>query len=207
MALRGTTLSFADFKTDLDIRKVKYPLGIGESVTFHRGFFEAVLEAYDEVQERLNEMSKEKSVPVYVCGHSLGGAMAAILHARANEDHHHPFGRRRNRYSRHTTSCYTFGMPRYCDLTGKAVLDQPYHVFNELDAVPTLPPKLMGFVDSANEQCINAIPEVLRNIPKGDFAFRTKDGMSTMLGVSDHRMERYIERVRILRKTLEKNSP
>jgi hypothetical protein len=198
VAFRGTTVSFSDFKADLDMRKAKYPIGFGESVKFHRGFFEAVLEAYDEIQDRLLAMTKDKSVPIYVCGHSLGGAMAAIFHARANEDYHHPFGRRRNRSSRHTTACYTFGMPRYCDLTGKAMLDQPHHVFNELDAIPTLPPKLMGFVDSSGEQCINAIPEVLRNIEKGDFAFRTKDGMSSLLGVSDHRMERYIERVRIL---------
>jgi Lipase (class 3) len=198
VAFRGTTISFSDFKADLDVRKAKYPWGFGESIKFHRGFFEAVLEAYDEVQDRLHELSKDRNVPVYVCGHSLGGAMAAIFHARANEDHHHPFGRRRNRHSRHSTACYTFGMPRYCDLAGKAVLDQPHHVFNELDAVPTLPPRLIGFVDAANEQCINAIPEVLHGISKGDFAFRKKDGKTTMLGASDHRMEKYIERVRVL---------
>ena len=77
---------------------------------------------------------------------------------------------------------------------------QPYHTYNELDAVPTLPPKLLGYVDSANERCVNAIPAVLPSIHKGDFAFRTQDGMSTILGVSDHRMERYIDRVRILAK-------
>ncbi len=197
VAFRGTTWAFSDFKADFDARKVKYPIGFGESIKFHRGFFEAVLEAYDEVQSRLLSMTKEKRVPIYVCGHSLGGAMAAIFHARANEDYHHLFGRR-NRSSRHTDACYTFGMPRYCDLTGKALIDQPYHVFNELDAVPTLPPKLLGFVDSSNEQCINAVPELVTNIDKGDFAFRTRDGMSTMLGISDHRMEKYIERIRVL---------
>ena len=39
VAFRGTTISFADFKADLDVRKARYPLGFGESVKFHRGFF------------------------------------------------------------------------------------------------------------------------------------------------------------------------
>ena len=200
VAFRGTTISFADFKADLDVRKARYPLGFGESVKFHRGFFEAVLEAFDEVVERIDTYRQPKDLPIYVCGHSLGGAMAAIFHGQANEDKHHLSGGRRHRSSPRTEACYTFGMPRYGDLSAKALLAQPYHTYNELDAVPTLPPKLLGYVDSANERCVNAIPAVLPSIHKGDFAFRTQDGMSTILGVSDHRMERYIDRVRILAK-------
>jgi hypothetical protein len=39
VSLRGTTLSFSDFKADLDIRKVRYQSGLGESAKLHRGFF------------------------------------------------------------------------------------------------------------------------------------------------------------------------
>ena len=73
VSFRGTTLSFADFKADLDVRKVRYQSGFGESARLHRGFFDAVLDCFDEVVERLRSINKDPYVPVYVTGHSLGG--------------------------------------------------------------------------------------------------------------------------------------
>lgn len=198
VSFRGTTLSFSDFKADLDIRKTRYQFGLGESARLHRGFFDAVLDCFDEVIERVRSMNKEERVPVYVTGHSLGGAMAAIFYARLEEHDHHPFGHRRHHFPP-AKSCYTFGMPRYGDMSAKALLPQPYHTFNELDAIPTLPPKLLGFVDSVNERCLNAIPDVMHGISKGDFALRSGKGIATILGVSDHRMERYVERSNAMR--------
>lgn len=199
VSFRGTTFSFADFKADLDVRKVRYQSGFGESVRLHRGFFDAVLECFDELVERLRVLNRDPFVPVYVTGHSLGGAMAAVFHARLDEDDFHPFRHRRRHHIPPSIACYTFGMPRYGDMSAKSVLPQPYHVFNELDAIPTLPPKLLGFVDSANERCLNAIPDVITVLNKGDFALRSGKGIATVLGVSDHRMERYVERTNAMR--------
>lgn len=199
VSLRGTTISFSDFKADLDFRKVRYQSGFGESARLHRGFFDAVLECFDEVVERLRATNKDLNVPVYIAGHSLGGAMAAILHARLDEADFHPFRHRPRHRISPATSCYTFGMPRYGDTSAKAVLPQPYHIYNELDAIPTLPPKLLGFADSANERCLNAIPEIALVKSKGDFALRKGKGIATVLGVSDHRMERYMERTNGMR--------
>lgn len=199
VSFRGTTLSFADFKADLDVRKVRYQSGFGESARLHRGFFDAVLDCFDEVVERLRAMNKDPHVPVYVTGHSLGGAMAAIFHARLDEADFHPFRHRRRHHIPPAISCYSFGMPRYGDTGAKSILPQPYHTFNELDAIPTLPPKLLGFADSANERCLNAIPDIITVVNKGDFALRSGKGIATVLGVSDHRMERYVERTNGMR--------
>jgi predicted lipase len=199
LSLRGTTLSFSDFKADLDIRKVRYQSGFGESARLHRGFFDAVLECFDEVVDRLRVMNNDPHVPVYVTGHSLGGAMAAIFHARLDEADFHPFRHRRRHRVPPSTSCYTFGMPRYGDTSAKSLLPQPFHTFNELDAVPTLPPRLLGFADSANERCLNAIPDVAPILSKGDWALRSGKGIATVLGISDHRMERYVERTNAMR--------
>ena len=46
VSFRGTTLSFADLKADLDARKVRYQSSFGESARLHRGFFDAVLECF-----------------------------------------------------------------------------------------------------------------------------------------------------------------
>lgn len=194
VSFRGTTLSFSDFKADLDIRRVRYSSRLGEKAKLHRGFFDAVLECFDEVLERVWILNKGLHVPVYITGHSLGGAMAAIFHARFDEAVLHHSGNYRRYRLFPATSCYTFGMPRYGDTSAKALLPQPYHTFNELDAIPTLPPKLFGFSDSANERCLNAIPNVLQGLSKGDCALRAGKGIATVLGISDHRMERYIER-------------
>jgi len=200
VSLRGTTLSFSDFKADLDVRKVRYQSGFGESARLHRGFFDAVLECFDEVVERLKATNTGPNVPIYITGHSLGGAMAAILYARLDENDFHPYRHRPRHRISPATSCYTFGMPRYGDTSAKAVLPQPFHTYNELDAIPTLPPKLLGFADSANERCLNAIPEIAMVQSKGDFALRKGKGIATILGVSDHRMERYMERTNGMRR-------
>lgn len=199
VSFRGTTLSFVDFKADLDFRKARYQFGMGETVKLHRGFFEAVLDCIDEVVQKVGELNEADRVPVYVTGHSLGGGMAAIFYAKLDEYYHHPFRHRRQYHIPPATACYTFGMPRYGDIGAKSLLLQPYHIFNELDAIPTLPPKFLGFVDSANERCLNAIPDVMYGISKGDFALRAGKGISTILGISDHRIERYVERSNAMR--------
>ncbi|HDR8995756.1 TPA: lipase family protein [Burkholderia vietnamiensis] len=199
VSFRGTTLSFSDFKADLDARKVKYALG-PTVAKVHRGFLDAVLDCADEITEKIAAFI-EPEVPVYVTGHSLGGAMAAIFYARLAE---YDLFRRRYWIMRRTTippatSCYTFGMPRYGDMVAKVAFPQPYHIFNELDAVPTLPPTILGYVDSADERCLNAIPDLIQVPKKGNFGLRSKKGLPTVLGISDHRMERYIERVDAMR--------
>lgn len=198
ISLRGTTISFADFKADLDARRVRYSLGFGESVKLHHGFLDAVLECFDEVIEKVASINNEH-VPVYITGHSLGGAMAAIFHARLAEREFSPFVPPRRHRITPSVSCYAFGMPRYGDLAAKSVLPQPYHIFNEFDAIPTLPPTFIGFADSANEKCLNAIPEQTAILNKGNFALRSGKGIATVLGVSDHRMERYVERLDAMR--------
>jgi hypothetical protein len=200
ISLRGTTLSFADFKADLDARKVKCSLGFGETVRLHRGFFDAVLECFDEVVEKVASLNKDDQVPIYITGHSLGGAMAAIFHARlSEEDFFYRFSRRFRRRIHPSLSCYTFGMPRYGDLSAKSLLPQPFHIFNELDAIPRLPPTIFGFADSANERCLNAIPDLITVMSKGDFDLRSGKDIATVLSISDHRMERYLERLNIMR--------
>lgn len=200
VSFRGTTLSFADFKADLDVRKVRYQSGVGGSARLHRGFFDVVLDCFDEVVERLRSINNDPYVPVYVTGHSLGGAMAAIFYAKLEDIDWHPLHHRRRHHIRPAIACYTFGMPRYGDTSAKALLPQPFHTFNELDAIPTLPPRILGFADSANERCLNAIPDVLIIPNKGDFALRSGKGIARILGISDHRMERYIERADAMRR-------
>jgi len=197
ISLRGTTLAFSDFKADLDARKTTYSLGFGAEVKFHRGFFDAVIDCFDEVVEKVAEINTT-NVPVYIAGHSLGGAMAAIFHARLAAHKFHPFFNRHHPI-RSSVSCYSFGMPRYGNSQAKSLLPQPHHVFNEFDAIPTVPPTILGFADTSNERCLNAIPEETLVPRKGNLGLRSGKGLATVLGISDHRLEQYVNRLDIMR--------
>lgn len=195
VSFRGTTISFADIKSDVDIRRVRYP--IGQSIKLHRGFFDAVNECFNEVMEKILFLQNNNSLPIYITGHSLGGAMAAIFYAHLRElgfnySKHYEHGG----WIRKLNSCYTFGMPRYGNKNAMDQLPDPYHIFNELDAIPTFPPRIFGFSDSRNERCLNAKSKVELIISKGDCAFRSGKGIATVLGFSDHQMDRYVERTR-----------
>lgn len=92
ISLRGTTWCYADIMADLNARKACYSLGFGEKLRFHRGFFEAVIDCIDEVVEKVREL-RVGDTPIYITGHSLGGAMAAILLAKLAEGGYHPYYR------------------------------------------------------------------------------------------------------------------
>lgn len=200
IAMRGTTLSFSDVIADIDVRKIDYAWGFSTRMQMHHGFFDAVLECFDEVLEKVQSLVHGPETAIYVTGHSLGGAMAAVLNARLIETGYHPRFRPRIYGIPDVTSCYTFGMPRYQDSVAKAVLPQPYHIFNELDVIPTLPPTLLGFADAPNERCLNAEPALAELHEKGNLPFRSKSFKPSFLGISDHRMERYLERLDAMRR-------
>ena len=204
IALRGTTLSFADVIADIDFRKIDFGWGFRAKMQVHHGFFDAVLECFDEVVENVKALTGGARVPLYVTGHSLGGAMAAVLNARLAEADYHPRFRPRIYGIPDVTSCYSFGMPRFQDVTAKAILPQPYHIFNELDVIPTLPPTVLGFADAPNERCLNANSQLATLVEKGNLPFRIKSFKPSILGISDHRMERYLERLDAMRLSSEK---
>jgi hypothetical protein len=199
IAMRGTTLCFSDVIADIDCRKIDYGWGFSAKMQMHHGFFDAVLECFDEVVEKVRSLVDGRPKAIYITGHSLGGAMAAVLNARLAEADYHPRFRPRIYGVPDVTSCYTFGMPRYQDGTAKAILPQPYHIFNELDVIPTLPPTILGFADVPNERCLNAVPELANLHAKGNLPFRSKSFKPSFLGISDHRMERYLERLDAMR--------
>jgi len=79
ISLRGTQ-SLYDLFADLDVRRVSFPAEGGSLIRLHRGFFDAVASCFEEVVARAAERIADDT-PLYITGHSLGGAMAAIMNA------------------------------------------------------------------------------------------------------------------------------
>ena len=124
LAFRGTEKnSLQDIKTDLNAEVTKYPSG--ESV--HTGFIEAFGFVEQQILNDLNKFgAKEK--PLFLAGHSLGGALATIAAKRLQS------------YSK-IAACYTFGAPRVANIKWFYGVKTPvYRVVNASDCVTMLPP-------------------------------------------------------------------
>lgn len=120
IVFRGTEVtSIADLKADLDTFLVDAPGG----GRVHRGFFKA----YQKVDELLKaDLEKAGDLPVYITGHSLGGALALVATRYIGSDS--------------VGATYTFGGPRVGDDAFFANIKTPvYRVVNAADGVARIP--------------------------------------------------------------------
>ena len=125
LAFRGTeATSYKDIRADLKVRQHEADGG-----RIHKGFHDAYEVVHNEIQSILKE---HESKPLYITGHSLGGALATIAARRLE----HKGG---------IVACYTFGSPRVGDDDWVGSVKPPikvpiYRVVNALDIVTMLPP-------------------------------------------------------------------
>ncbi|MEQ8605210.1 MAG: lipase family protein [Marivibrio sp.] len=120
LVFRGTEKNFTDIRVDLDARFLKTPAGKA-----HRGF----MEAFESVEPAIRDILRETrpDLPLYVAGHSLGGALASV--AAAALDDEFTIG-----------ACYSFGSPRVGDAEWSSAIKAPvYRVVNGADGVPLVP--------------------------------------------------------------------
>ena len=137
LSFRGTK-SIQNWKTNFHVRLV-HPDGTDQNLRVHEGFYNAFI-ALDDPNVRLGrkvgvlglqrkmkeiKIATNGEIPIYITGHSLGGALAQIASAVFGDDQ--------------VAACYTFGSPRvgnsYFDLWVKP---PSYRVMNYADIVPTL---------------------------------------------------------------------
>jgi transcriptional regulator of met regulon len=124
LAFRGTeTDSFQDLKTDA--KAVSVPDASGRA---HKGFIEAYEEVSGEIESFLASSKKLAELPLYLTGHSLGGALATTA-------------ARKMQHAGGIAACFTFGSPRVGDENWIDGMKTPlYRIVNAADAVTMLPP-------------------------------------------------------------------
>ena len=89
LAFRGTEKKLKDWKTDL---RIKMEAVEGKKGRIHEGF----QAAYEAVRNRIETKIKEHpGVPLFITGHSLGGALAIVATRFLHADN--------------LAACYTFG--------------------------------------------------------------------------------------------------
>ncbi|MDA8031551.1 MAG: lipase family protein [Pirellulales bacterium] len=124
LAFRGTEMtSIKDIKTDFKA-KTKASESGGK---VHTGFQDAFQEVAHAIQTTLNQ-ERFKGKPLFITGHSLGGALATI----AAKELTHESG---------IAACYTFGSPRVGNDVWASTIKTPiYRVVNAADGVTVMPP-------------------------------------------------------------------
>lgn len=117
LAFRGTEKKVKDWKSDANIllKKTKYG-------RIHKGFHSAYLNIHNQLFKTLSGIKK----PIYITGHSLGGALASIATSYLNRDN--------------IAACYTFGAPSIGTVKFEMQLSKTplYRVVNSGDAIPKL---------------------------------------------------------------------
>lgn len=127
IAVRGTD-NLRNWLEDLDYVEQHFSHKFAEqplSINLHRGFYEASTAVWKVIQPHLNQSYKTR-----ITGHSLGGAIAAILMMFVKDAG----------YS--LEKCITFGQPKITNRDGakKAAHLPLLRVINQEDVVPTVPP-------------------------------------------------------------------
>jgi hypothetical protein len=173
VAIRGTAARMADVLADVKIFKQRESLAGSTKGSFHRGFFSEVVKNISALNKKIEkygvfEKPHANGVKLYITGHSLGGAVGAILHGLwsrnckpeliewsricsglANQDE----------YLSH--SSYVFGAPRICDSQTLAFFRKSFCCCNEADLVPRMPPERFGYCDLPVTQSLEPVdPEI-----------------------------------------------
>ncbi|EKS6937665.1 lipase family protein [Enterobacter roggenkampii] len=143
ISVRGTAFLY-DWRLNFRASPVAVDMGIIEDhwfipynrahiVRFHGGFAYEAMRLFPLIIKTLNSLDYQNK-EIYICGHSLGGAVAAILQELLRFNSH---------------PAYIFGAPRYADLTAYFHREQlpPVQTRRPVDIVPILPPRFMGYVD------------------------------------------------------------
>ena len=138
IACRGTEpTQLNDVLADLKTFPVKHHLG-GK---VHRGFYAEYDKVIPGIKEALAKHDKKGVKDVWVCGHSLGGAMALLVSVELK-----PSG-----------GCHTFGQPRVGNVEFLKVIDFPYYRYrNNNDIVPGVPPSWLFFKHGGVLRYINS---------------------------------------------------
>jgi len=142
--------AFLNWKSNMNTIPVPYqfdpePYGFSDSnVEVHQGFQHAYQSLRSEVRAAIQSLRQtHPSFPLYVTGHSLGGAIAqhAALDLAVN-DGEHPI-------------VYTYGSPRLGKVAWADYYEQhvtkSFRVVQNSDVVPRLAPAVMGFEHAGKE--------------------------------------------------------
>ena len=188
MAFRGTD-EFSDWLDNINAFSTKELFG-----EFHRGFWNSLEDVWQSINERFRSLQEQNKRPIFITGHSLGGAMATIAAAKLIHVDK-PF-----------TSVYTFGQPRALSRETAQVFNVEcksrfFRFHNNNDIVTRVPARLMGYSHVGNYLYITEEKEIYREV---GFWFKFLDQIDGAVkdvkekgfdGIKDHDINEYLSAI------------
>jgi len=197
LAFRGTQ-TVSNWDTNLHALLI-HPPYTDENLRVHEGFYRAFEKLSDGARglhQKVKELEEATAgqLPIYITGHSLGGAMAQIAAAVLGSDQ--------------IAACYTFGSPR----VGNSVFDlwvkpPSYRVINYADIVPQVPipiPFVMGYRHSGDPRYLpdraggtpyRFEPNIFQRTAQLVRGILQLIVTRSILGIKDHDMGHYCEKL------------
>ncbi len=191
VAFRGTENEL-DWKTNFRFQFVVLKGG----VQVHAGFFRAYRGIREDLFKVIAGLMQNKPRPVYLTGHSLGGALAMMATAELSN---HEDDKLRDSIA----ACYTFGSPKVGNRSFDQFVKVPlYRVTNGIDLVPAVP-LWFGYRQVGDTRYFGRLGVApLRRSPRFvRQAIRSFRGLTGLLwsgelrSISDHKMQIYIEKL------------
>ena len=187
MVFRGTNEP-ADWLDNLSVQKELVLFG-----EFHKGFWRSVEDVWQIYDDYL-ELCAEKKRPLFITGHSLGGAMANIAAARLIHIDA-PF-----------SSVYTFGQPRALKPETARIFNvgtklQYFRFCNNNDIVTRVPARIFGYSHTGTFLYITEDKEIHTDIGYWNrFIDQCSGAMSALTEpgvdhIADHDINKYISAI------------
>jgi len=127
LSFRGTEADIRDIKADL-----KTTITEIDGYKIHSGFHQAFYKVKDDIEVKLKSL-QDNGYPLYITGHSLGGALALCATKFLASDS--------------LGACYTFGSPRVASSGfGDNIKTPIYRIVNAADLVPRVPPAYIQYL-------------------------------------------------------------
>ena len=187
LAFRGTT-NIQDWMTNSDVLLTGVRAGLGK---VHGGFLRALCLVWDDILQVLGAQ-QTKAQPLWITGHSLGGALATLAAARFVLEMDKP-----------VNGVYTFGQPRVGDrefarLFNSEFKARQFRFVNNNDIVTRVPSRELSYSHVGSMKFFDSDGELFDDISWwNEFLESIKGSMKDQLdlipaNIENHKMERYI---------------
>ena len=195
------TQTWQNVLTDIDMTMVSVTMEGGAVAKVHKGFKRITDKIIKDLVKMLERVSLSKrlyqEIRVYICGHSLGGAVAQLL--SVNKQVHQALNKLFSR--RPHIHVITFGAPRVGNVRFAQYINNHRYVKvtrfnNHNDIVPTLPPYAYGYYHAGESYTLfeSQAPQYLNPMSDDknheDFWHSTL-GSLEMLNVENHGRSEY----------------
>ena len=181
LAFRGTESDWRDVQADIRAKRE-----VTDQGKIHSGFYQAYGLVSGSIKDKLPEV---KDFPLYITGHSLGGALATV----ATQD------LEQSGFKDQIAACYTFGSPRVGNADFDKNIKSPvYRVINFVDIVTFVPLLTMGFIHVGDERYLDrGLPEQIRRFRPLSQRIYFLLSLLTLLvpAIGAHGIKNYIEKL------------